>query len=291
MSRPNDNCPEFSSLLLPFVDGEIESSDSHALLEHLQNCQDCTELVQEQQRVRALLTQIHQPQTPPNLLKRVHLALDEVDRQAASITATSEPASPSWRNRIAAMFRGGLVMAPAAAAAGLLWVSLRPEAPTPSTDDPAARYAANTPTHRVNSTTSPATPPSNLNANALPPSVPPPILGARGLPQDIEFVSAKPDVVHYRHARRNFQLIDRRQPGAAPKPNRARMYQADGQTYVLSRNAQGHAHLDFRLGHQSHRLTLVPEKASAQPGAISADHPHFVEMLRFARALQRAAQP
>lgn len=296
---PESSNPDLSSLLRNIDERDLSEPDILAFLEQTNESEEYTEFIQEQQRVRALLSQVPTPKTPPNLLKRVQLALDEEDRQqAASQTATP---AVSWRQRLWAMMRGGMVMAPAAAAAGILWVSLRPDPVQPPV---ASTEATSQTTSQTTSRTTeqiaprPASPDrlaaenrAMLNADALPPSVPPPILNARSLPQDIEFVSAKPDVVRYRNARRNFQLIDRRQPVSAPRPSRAQLYQENGQSYILSRNAQGHAHLDFALGHHTHRLTLVPEQASAQPGAISAQHPHFVEMLRFARALQRAAQP
>lgn len=294
---PESSNPDLSNLLRNIDERDLSEPDILAFLEQTNESEEYTEFIQEQQRVRALLSQVPAPKTPPNLLKRVQLALDEEDRQQALAASPSEAPAVSWRQRLWAMMRGGMVMAPAAAAAGLLWVSLRPDPAQPpvAASENITKTTSGT-SEQISPVAAPperlaAENPATLNADALPPSVPPPILNARSLPQDIEFVSAKPDVVRYRNARRNFQLIDRRQPVSAPRPSRAQLYQEGGQSFILSRNAQGHAHLDFRLGHHTHRLTLVPEQASAQPGAISAQHPHFVEMLRFARALQRAAQP
>lgn len=273
MSSPNDSssspCTEFAGLLLPYVDVELAEPESHAVLEHISACQGCTEVVAEQQRVRALLTQLSPPSMPEHLLQRVTQALDEVDQEQAQKVQEATPWL--WAARLKAMFRGGLVMVPAAAAAALLWVSLRPQAPT--SEAPLATAT---------------TPETQLNASALPASVPPPILNAAALPRDIEFVSAKPDVVRYRHASRNFQLIDRRQRGALPSSYTAHVHREGSRTYLLRRDANGTAHLNFELGPHTHHVVLVPEKAFARPGAISAQDPDFFEMLRYARALQRA---
>lgn len=272
MSQSHDSttspCTEFSGLLLPYVDGELGEPESHAILEHISSCQGCTEIVAEQQRVRALLTQLSSPPMPAQLLARVQQALDEVDQER--LTSPAPTSSWPWAARLKAMFRGGLVMVPAAAAAALLWVSLRPDPITA----PVASVAE-----------------TKINPSSLPASVPPPILNAAALPQDIEFVSAKPDVVRYRHASRNFQLIDRRQRGGIAPSSQALVYKEGQRTYLLSRDAQGQAHLSFELGPHTHHVVLVPDQASARAGAISAQHPDFFEMLRYARALQRAVLP
>lgn len=274
----HSSCADVAGLLLPFVDGEIGETESHLVLNHIAHCPDCNELVQEQQRVRAMLGQVSSPPPSANLLKRVHLALDEVDREAAHVPAPT-PSTDSWRARLFAMLRGGMVMAPAAAAAGLLWMSLRPDATGPSA-----------PAQPLYAQAEPAAT-TNLDANALPASLPPTILSPRGIPQDIEFVSAKPDVVRYRNPRRNFQLIDRHQRGAMPQPQNAKIHREGRATYLLSLDPKGYARLDFQLGPHIHRVMLIPDQAFTGPRAISAQDPHFAEMLRYARALQRTVQP
>lgn len=281
-------CADFANLLLPFVDAEIAEEDSHGLLNHLEHCSDCTQVVQEQQCVRAMLGQLPQSTSPTSLRERVSLALDEVDAQRAAEAAAEPAAARSsfalWPAKMRAMLRGAFVMVPATAAAALLWVSLRP---TPVTTSETGAEPASALGSLLASNSAPSL---DLKAADLPPSLPPPILGARGLPKDIEFVSAKPDMVRYRNARRNFQLIDQRHAGHAPLPSSAKIYQHKGDTFVLSRDTQGHAHLFFTLGTHTHHLTLVPGSAPARAGQLSAHDPDFAEMLRFAQALKRSTQ-
>lgn len=279
------SCADFSNLLLPFVDSELAEEDSHGLLDHLERCPDCTQVVQEQQCVRAMLSQIPQSSPPAGLRERVSLALDAVDAEREA-KAASEPAAARssialWPAKLRAMLRGAFVMVPATAAAALLWVSLRPTTET----------AADADSELSTLLASNSAPSLDLKAADLPPSLPPPILGARGLPKDFEFVSAKPNVVHYRHARRNFQLFDQRQALHAPLPSSAKIFHHRGEAFVLSRDPQGRAHLFFTLGTHTHRLTLVRAAAHAPPqGQLSAQDPDFAEMLSFARALKQSIQ-
>ena len=115
-------CSEVAALLQPHVDGELADAEACRVSDHLENCDACRAAVSEQMWVRATLRAVEREPAPQALRARVLLSLDEVDREEA---AAAEPEAPPslWarlRARSGDLFKGGLVMVPAAAvAAGL----------------------------------------------------------------------------------------------------------------------------------------------------------------------------
>lgn len=287
-----EGCIEVSSLLQPFVDGELGDAEHHNVLEHLSNCRDCNHLVREQQAVRGLLRQMQRPVAPAALRARVFAALDAVDAERESHPAAAQdlaseipaptpgraneaqnppatviPLAQKLRERLSALSKGALIMLPAAAAAALMWVAIdRPpgqQPPLPSASGLQSIWS------------------SDRDQPVIPP-----ILGPTRLPEGVEFVSAHPNQVRYRHAS-GLEFIDQRHNGQnAPQERDPHFVEDHGLRYRLLHDELGHPQIEFFVGGAARRLTAVPFD-SPSPRQGNSD-PEINTLLQLARALSQA---
>ncbi len=109
----NAACERFDLLLEPFVDGELDASEAHALEGHLQSCARCSAELEVVRAVRHELRGLPRLECPPEVAQQ---ALD-VARAEGSAGAGAMPANESdggmtlWLRAAAALvlLSGGLV--------------------------------------------------------------------------------------------------------------------------------------------------------------------------------------
>ena len=120
-------CSDVASLLQPYVDGELSDDERKTVAEHLDDCEPCMAAVSEQLWVRSTLRALEAEPAPQSLRASILLGLDEVDREEAEHNETST--RPSFWQRVGvrarALMRGGMIMVPAGAVAGVLFLAAR----------------------------------------------------------------------------------------------------------------------------------------------------------------------
>lgn len=257
--RHGSDCASVSGLIQPYVDGEVSDTEREGVLAHLDDCDSCRGTVREQQQVRAALKQLERDLAPAALRERILAELDRIDTERAA------ESSESWLGavfgRFGAFMRGGVLLAPAAAAAVGLFFVVRAnvdsqQLATHSTSlvQPADAQA----TDAADPAPEPAKPATRLE----------PVEGAfelqfteeSSLPSGIQLVGAGNATVRFRHEGAGF--VDQQRPAQGAHP-RGKEQVFRGRPYYLSRDANGRATVQFEHGGVLHELSL--DGASKSP--------------------------
>lgn len=325
-------CSDVAALLQPYVDGELADAEQHHVADHLEDCEACRAATSEQMWVRATLRSLEREAAPSGLRAGVLAALDAADLEdrledqledhedaeglesAAQAETPAEPVNApipiesGRKRRLRDLFRGGMVMVPAAAvAAGLFFVArggLEPvqtmppaglsaamgQAPSQSRTPGPTRPEPDDPTAKPGGRKGPAL--SELDD--IRPQLNFPLQVAPSQPeQRVELVGARLDNagkpglgarLRYRVAG-DQHVIDRQRPIGGPAPSGAKVV-FRGQPYTVSHDT-GAPTLHFELGGVAHQLSL--EGASPNPGNIDVDSPDFAVLLDMAHHLARDA--
>lgn len=133
MSRITPAPDGLISRLQPYIDGELDPEARAAVEAELAEDPDLQDMVREQIEVREAIRGLDRPSAPSPLRARLLLELDAIDREEAeaAVEEAPPPPIPLARRRWRDLLRGGLVMAPAAAAAIALFAITRLSTPTP----------------------------------------------------------------------------------------------------------------------------------------------------------------
>lgn len=140
MNRTPSPSESLIGLLQPYVDGHLDDEARAAVDARLAAEPELRAMIDEQLAARQALRELPCDPAPSGLRARLLLELDAVDREEASAPPAPRPLAPRRSPRLAAFARGGLVMAPAAVAAAVLFAVVR--LGTPSTPTAAAEPTA-----------------------------------------------------------------------------------------------------------------------------------------------------
>lgn len=300
---------EIVALLQPFVDGELADDERELVAGKIALDPDFQAIVREQQQVRAALRELERELAPAGLRERILVELDavEAEQRAAEQRGWFAPIA----GRIKAFGRGAMLMVPAVAAAGVLFVvannagwiggdvgvsgahvdgglaTSMPRRARPSALAPAAKSVAE------DVAPEPAPDPSLPSGERLAENqgfavqVAPP----RSLPKGVALVSdseAAPGssaMVRYRNGAGALMVDHQRRVGGAEL--RGQPITSLGRDYYLARDGQGRAQVEFQLGGVHHSLVLEGGDARID-AAISVDEPDFRSLLVVADALRQA---
>lgn len=190
------------------------------------------------------------------------------DRDEVQAEAKVIPLTQKLRERFSDLSKGALIMLPAAAAAALMWVAIdRPQGEKPPLPQASGLQ-------------------SIWSSDQDQPVIPP-ILGPTRLPEGVEFVSARPNQVRYRHAS-GLEFIDQRHELPSVGQNRAKFIEDHGLRYRVLHDEYGRPQIEFVVGGAARRLTAVPfDTTSPRARAANAD-PELNVLLKLARALSKA---
>jgi anti-sigma factor (TIGR02949 family) len=264
-------------LIQPYVDGEVSDAERESVLAHLDGCSSCRTTIQEQQQVRSALKQLEQDVAPAALRERLLAELDRID--AESPAEAGEGWFAGTFGRIGAFMRGGMLLAPAAAAAVGLFFVVRAnvdseQLATQSTSliDREEPVAAAGPADGAADAAAPA-PAENPAKHATKLE---PVEGAfemqfaeeSSLPRGIQLVGAGNATVRFRHDGASF--VDEQRPAQGVRPSgKEQVFR--GRAYYLSRDENGRASVQFERGGVLHELSLdghgSGSGASPRPGA------------------------
>ncbi|PRQ08979.1 anti-sigma factor family protein [Enhygromyxa salina] len=301
---------EMVALLQPFVDGELSDEERELVAGQIALDPEFQAIVREQQEVRAALRELERELAPAGLRERILADLDAV--QAEQRAAEQRGWFAPVVGRIKAFGRGALLMVPAAAAAGLLfvvannagWIGLQD---TTAHVDGGLASSMPIRTHKsakqVPAEPAPKVAVAPAAAPGPDPSLPSgerlaeeqgfavQVAPPRSLPKDVALVSdsktapGSSAMVRYRDGSGALMVDRQRRAGVAELHGRP--LAALGHDYYLSRDEQGRARVEFRLGAVHHSLVL--EGADARiDGAISVDEADFRSLLLVANALREA---
>jgi anti-sigma factor (TIGR02949 family) len=252
--QDSPDCASVSGLIQPYVDGEVSDTEREGVLAHLDGCVSCRTTVQQQQSVRSALRGLERDLAPAALRERLLAELDRIDAEQAR--AGGEGWLAGISGRIGAFMRGGMLLAPAAAAAvGLFFVvranvdseqlatqstSLVERADTPASDAPV--------------------PVGDDDESAKHATKLEPVEGAfemqfaeeSSLPSGIQLVGAGNATVRFRHDGTGF--VDQQRPAHGVRPSgKEQVFR--GRPYYLSRDGDGRASVQFERGGVLHELT------------------------------------
>ncbi|MEM6292693.1 MAG: zf-HC2 domain-containing protein [Myxococcota bacterium] len=304
-------CSEVAALLQPHVDGELADAEACRVSDHLEDCDACRAAVSEQMWVRATLRAVEREPAPQALRARVLLSLDDVDREEAAAALPDAPPSlwARMRARSTDLFKGGLVMVPAAAvAAGLFLVArggLEPVQTMPATGLSTAMTQTTLRDAHLGSVQAvapkeavAAAPTAELpSLSELQPQLEFPLQVAPRSPERVQLVGARLDRkgddglgarLRYRvnaHEGRAHHIIDQQRPVGGPAPKGARVV-FQGQPYIIRHAASGEPELHFEHGGVAHLLTL---EGGSGGRSLDVDSPDFTMLLDLAHQL--AADP
>ncbi len=118
---------EAIALLQPFVDGELADAERDLVARQIADNPSYQAFVREQQQVRATLRALARESAPPELHARIVAELDSLDSLAMLAVLDTAAAEPKRRfapllDRMKSFGRGAMLMVPAAAAAGVLFL-------------------------------------------------------------------------------------------------------------------------------------------------------------------------
>ena len=283
------DCSSVSGLIQPYVDGELSDSERKTVLGHLDGCSSCRTSVQQQQQVRSALRELEQDMAPAALRTRVLAELDRID--------TEESEQVSWLSaafgRVGAFMRGGMLLAPAAAAAVALFFVVRGNVDS----ETLAGNSTNLVHHEADKTE--AVPPAAEPAKAA--TKLQPVEGAfemqftneGSLPPGIQLVGAG----NAEQARGTVRLrqndgsgvVDLQRPSAQVRPEgKEQVFR--GHPYYLRRDAQGRPVVQFELGGVLHDLTW--EDAPGRVGApVQLEEADLRGLVELAHSLQSSHAP
>lgn len=310
-------CSDVAALLQPHVDGELADEEQRQVADHLENCEACRAATSEQMWVRATLRSLEREPAPSGLRAGVLAALDaadaadavddvDVENRPAVDTAPEPDNAPipiesGRKRRVRDLFRGGMVMVPAAAvAAGLFFVArggLEPVQTLPPTGLSAAMGQARSGSAEPAKAGDPMVAKGKKTAGLselddIRPQLDFPLQVAPSQ-QRVELVGARLDNagkpglgarLRYRVAG-DQHVIDRQRPIGGPAPSGAKVV-FRGQPYTVSHDT-GAPTLHFELGGVAHQLSL--EGATPTSGSIDVDSPDFAVLLDMAHHLARDA--
>ena len=112
-----------------YFDGQLDPGEAASVVQHLQGCASCQELLADLERARATLRSAPRVRAPASLRARIDSALD-----AEAVTAMPRTRLRSWRSP--AFWSGAFAGLGASAAAVLLvWFVLLPAASAPLVDE------------------------------------------------------------------------------------------------------------------------------------------------------------
>jgi len=77
---------EIHSLLNPYFDGELDYSESLIFEEHLTHCSDCSQALEEQKKLRVILTQSSLEYSAPKKLRRKILSLPNKKKESSRVS-------------------------------------------------------------------------------------------------------------------------------------------------------------------------------------------------------------
>ncbi len=300
-------CSDVAALLQPHVDGELADAEQRQVADHLESCEACRAATSEQMWVRATLRSLEREPAPSGLRAGVLAALEAVDLEnEAAVDTTFEPDNApipiesGRKRRVRDLFRGGMVMVPAAAvAAGLFFVArggLEPVQTLPPTGLSAAMGQARADSAEPAKAGDPIASKEEADGLSELDDIRPQLdfpLQVAPSQQRVELVGArldnagKPGVgarLRYRVAG-DQHVIDRQRPIGGPAPSGAKVV-FRGQPYTVSHDT-GAPTLHFELGGVAHQLSL--EGAAPTSGSINVDSPDFAVLLDMAHHLARDA--
>lgn len=290
---------ELVGLLQPFVDGELSDDERALVASRIADNPEYQAIVREQQEVRAVLRSLAPQVAPAGLRERVLADLDAVDeeRRAAEQRGWFAPVV----GRIKAFGRGAMLMVPAAAAAGVLFVVAsnagwigNAEPDGMHVDGGMASSLSVRPRHSFHAPAKPATPADDASL----PNPPDSELGfavqiapQRSLPSGVALVSDDPSsasssaMVRYRDGGGAVMVDRQRRAGVAQLRGTRQVFREHD--YHLGRDDQGRPRVEFQIGRVHHSLVL--EGGDAQSGvAVTVEDPEFQRLLIVADALHQA---
>lgn len=265
------DCASVSGLIQPYVDGEVSDTERESVLAHLDGCNSCRTTVQEQQQVRSAMRQLERDLAPAALRERVLAELDRIDAEQAS-EAQGEGWFAGTFGRIGAFMRGGMLLAPAAAAAVGLFFVVRANVDSEqlATQSTSLIERAD-PTAADDSSPKPLSPAEEPAKHATKLE---PVEGAfemqfaeeSSLPSGIQLVGAGNATVRFRHDGAGF--VDQQRPAQGVRPSgKEQVFR--GRPYYLSRDEDGHPSVQFERGGVLHELSWdgANGAVSGRPGA------------------------
>jgi anti-sigma factor RsiW len=278
--RRTPDCSHVSGLLQPYVDGELADPDRETVLGHLDGCSTCRAAIVTQQRVRAALRGLEPEAATLALRNRILAELDRIDAEQAAHR-------PSWLasalGRMGAFMRGGMLLAPATAAAVGLFFVVRANI---DSDGLATRSTA------LVEPASPATPPSRdepVPLAAVDGAFPTQFASEATLPPGVQLVSAgnaepRSARVQLRQGGAGFSDLQRRASDTRPE-GEEQVFR--GRHYYLRRDLQGRPVVQFETAGVLHELTWDgPGSGEAMDGSAHLDHADVRRLVDLAHTLQ-----
>lgn len=268
MSRTRPSTDPLIRRLQPYIDGELDAEAAAAVADEIEDDPALKDMVEEQVSARQMLRELPRETAPQALRARILLELDAVDRE---VELDEETARKRGWSRLRSFLRGGLVLAPAAAAAGVLFAITRaslPEAPAESPTIAAADQNVQ----------------EDISLSALEPQV----IGRpqSGAAAGVNLVSLgqlddadapMPEVIEYPLNPNGGRALELRQPSRGGAL-RGTLQRFRGRTYMLSTDRVGRTLVAYDDGRQLHVLMAKnPAKGS-----------DLQELLELADRLRRA---
>ena len=286
---------DYVALLQPYIDGELDEGECARIEQQIEGNPEYEAFVSEQREVQALLRELAPELAPAGLRERVFADLDEIDGELR------EAEDSGWLapivGRIKAFGKGAMLMVPAVAAAGVLFVVASNAGWTGSLGDEhidggmaTSLEVAPKLVKRSTEQGPTATPEEGRElpgAEELGFAVQ--VAPARALPPGVAQVRdsvARPGssaMVRYRDAEGVVMVDHQRRAGVAPL--RGTSVEVEGHGYHLGRDALGRAFVEFHLAGVHHSLMLEGEQGSGS-STISAKEPDFSALLSVAAALR-----
>ena len=225
-------------LLQPYVDSELDDAARAAVEARLAADPALQAMVDEQLGARAVLRDLPRESAPAGLRARLLLELDAIDREHASEPSAPPLALRPRTSRARDFLRGALVIAPAAAAAALLFLVVRaaptPDLVAPKPDAPALAAA----------------PPAPLAAPQAPlllgaePSTPPTGVSLVGL-GDLQASDDEPALGVTEYAVEGGHALALRRPAPASGALRGTRQVYRGRAYAVARDRSGRTVLAY----------------------------------------------
>jgi hypothetical protein len=306
---------EAIALLQPFVDGELADAERELVARQIADNPVYQAFVREQQQVRATLRALARETAPPELHARIVAELDSLD-QVDSLAAAEPPRGrlAPVLDRIKSFGRGAMLMVPAAAAAGVLFLVTSqlkigvPELESAHVDGAMGRSLhtgrgdESADSERRADAAAPSAMPSEPAPN-LDASLPSgeqleanlgfavQVAPARSLPEGVALVTDSASVpgssamVRY-GVGGGAVVVDRQRRAGVGELGGARQV-FRGHDYYLARDNYGRPQVGFQLGFVQHELVLEGAAPRSDVG-IGVDEPDFQVLLSVADALRQA---
>ncbi len=269
MSRNRPTTDPLIRRLQPYIDGELDAEQAAAVAAQIDDDPALKDMVEEQVSARQMLRDLPREAAPQALRARILLELDAVDRE---VELERETARERGWSRLRSFLRGGLVLAPAAAAAALLFVVTRASVPEAPAEPPTIADASD------------QLVPEDMSLSTLEPQV----IGRApsGAAAGVNLVSLgqlddadapMPEVIEYPLNAKGGRALELRQPSRGGAL-RGTLQRFRGRTYVLSKDRVGRTLVAYDDGRQLHVLMA---KNQTRPGDLQ-------ELLELADRLRRA---